>query len=113
MHVHEAARVLAESLRKELGDTGKRVAVLFDCVQLGAVARREDHAFANDAALAESRALANGFLRAERELLTHFDGRSTVAQTRDHHCHDSTRCEREPSSTDVQKSSAISSGAAS
>src|ERR1700687_5558606 len=111
--INERRGIVAQSRREKGRDPPDGIPSLLDGVDLGAVARRQNYTLADRTRFAQTRKLADGFLRTERELLANFDWRRSVAHTADDHRHLSTFSVKDPSSTELQKSSAISLGAAS
>src|SRR5205814_4778173 len=110
--VDEAGGVAAESIGEECRYARDRVIVLFDGVDLGAVARRYHDSFSDQPISTEASQDVQCLPRPERELLTNIDRRRGVAHANYDHRHDFTFSLNDPSSTESQKSSPRSWGAA-
>jgi hypothetical protein len=73
----------SESLCEQLPNSRGGVAITFDQVEFRAVARGEQHAFADAGRLAKSRQSRQELDRSIRDLLTHGKGSAVMADSRD------------------------------
>src|SRR5690242_20181586 len=94
----------AQSLGIERVNTRHKLLALGDGVDLGAIASRQDYAFADYARLPERSQCVQRFARIERELLAHLDWSGGVAHAGDDQRHESSLSTNVPFSTESQKS---------